>query len=103
MRSILSPRVVGAFCERWLADYVLHKKKYFSAPSTDLGIYYVYHSMDSEYEKVKTTKPESLLEAMCKYVGYASGCYEGRCANGGAVECLPGASGNSGDSGLLCK
>ncbi|WP_432630208.1 hypothetical protein [Brotaphodocola sp.] len=52
------------------------KKKYFSAPSTDLGIYYVYHSMDSEYEKVKTTKPEFLLEAMCEYVGYASGCYK---------------------------
>lgn len=68
----------------WLARFVKDgwqimfytKKKYFSAPSTDLGIYYVYHSMDSEYKKVKTTKPESLLEAMCEYIGYSAGCYE---------------------------
>lgn len=51
------------------------KKKYFAAPSTDLGIYYVYHSVDCEYEKVKTTKPEALLEAMCEYVGEEAGCY----------------------------
>lgn len=52
------------------------QKKYFAAPDTDMGIYYVYHSVDTRYKKVKFTDTDSLLQAFGTYVGYAAGCYE---------------------------
>ncbi len=52
------------------------KKQYFEAPDTDQGIYYVYHSVDLNYKKVKFTEAESVLQAFGEYVGYAAGLYE---------------------------
>lgn len=52
------------------------QKNYFAAPDTDMGIYYVYHSVDTRYKKVKFTDTDSLLQAFGTYVGYAAGCYE---------------------------
>ena len=52
------------------------QKKYFAAPRTGQGIYYVYHSVDSHYKKVKFTDVDSLLQAFGEYVGHAAGCYE---------------------------
>ncbi|MDO4268331.1 MAG: hypothetical protein Q4C73_07645 [Eubacteriales bacterium] len=52
------------------------KKKYFEAPGTDQGIYYVYHSVDTRYKKVKFTRGSDILPAFGEYVGYAAGCYE---------------------------
>lgn len=52
------------------------QKKYFAAPGTNLGVYYVYHSVDTHYKKVKFTDVESVLQGFGEYVGYASGCYE---------------------------
>lgn len=52
------------------------KKNYFAAPNTDLGIYYVHHSVDTRYKKVKFTDTESLLQAFGEYIGYAAGCYD---------------------------
>ena len=52
------------------------QKKYFAAPDTDMGIYYVYHSVDTRYKKVKFTDTDSLLQAFGTYVGYAAGLYE---------------------------
>lgn len=51
-------------------------KKFFEAPDTKKGIYYVYHSTDTHYKKVKFTRPEAVLQAFGEYVGFASGCYE---------------------------
>lgn len=57
-------------------QFMFYKKKsYFAAPSTDMGIYYVYHSVDTHYRKVKFTDADSILQAFGEYVGYASGCY----------------------------
>ncbi len=57
-------------------EFMFYKqKKYFAAPSTDQGIYYVYHSVDTHYKKVKFTDVDSVLQAFGEYVGYASGCY----------------------------
>lgn len=52
------------------------KRKYFAAPNTDMGVYYVYHSVDTHYKKVKFTEADSILQAFGEYVGYAAGCYE---------------------------
>lgn len=52
------------------------QKKYFAAPATDMGIYYVYHSVDTRYKKVKFTDTDALLQAFGEYVGYAAGCYQ---------------------------
>lgn len=68
----------------WIAQFVkdgwqfmfYKKKKYFAAPSTDLGIYYVYHSTDTHYKKVKFTESDAVLQGFGEYVGYASGCYK---------------------------
>lgn len=51
-------------------------KKFFEAPDTSQGIYYVYHSTDTYYKKVKFTRPEAVLRAFGEYVGFASGCYQ---------------------------
>ena len=67
----------------WLAQFekdgwqiMFYKKKdYFAAPQTDMGVYYVYHSVDTHYKKVKFTDTDELLQAFGEYVGYASGCY----------------------------
>lgn len=67
----------------WIAQFVKDgwqmmfytKKKYFAAPETDRGIYYVYHDVDLHYKKVKFTDPESATQAFGEYVGYAAGCY----------------------------
>lgn len=68
----------------WIARFVrdgwqmmfYKQKKYFAAPKTGEGIYYVYHSVDTHYKKVKFTDVDSLLQAFGEYVGYAAGCYE---------------------------
>ena len=52
------------------------KKEYFAAPDTDMGIYYVYHSLDTNYKKVKFCNTDALLQAFGEYVGYAAGCYK---------------------------
>ena len=52
------------------------QKKYFQAPLTNQGIYYVYHNVDTYYKKVKFTDVDSVLQAFGEYVGYAAGCYE---------------------------
>lgn len=48
-------------------------KKYFSAPKTDQGIYYVYHKTDKNYKKLKFTNPETLAMAFGEYIAYATG------------------------------
>lgn len=68
----------------WLAQFVqdgwemmfYKKKAYFEAPDTNLGIYYVYHSTDTRYKKVKFTRVEDVLAAFGQYVGYVSGCLD---------------------------
>lgn len=68
----------------WIARFIkdgwqmmfYKQKKYFEAPRTGQGIYYVYHSVDSRYKKVKFTDVDSVLQAFGEYVGYAAGCYE---------------------------
>lgn len=68
----------------WIAEFVkdgwqfmfYKKKKYFEAPNTEMGVYYVYHSVDTHYKKAKFTDVDSVLEAFGEYVGYAAGCYE---------------------------
>lgn len=68
----------------WIAQFVkdgwqfmfYKKKKYFAAPSTDMGVYYVYHSVDTHYKKAKFTDADSILQAFGEYVGYAAGCYQ---------------------------
>lgn len=52
------------------------KKEYFEAPDTSQGIFYVYHSVDLNYKKVKFTDADSILQAFGEYVGYAAGLYE---------------------------
>lgn len=67
----------------WIAQFVKDdwqfmfytKKKYFEAPETSAGIYYVYHDVDTRYKKIKLTRGEDALQAFGEYVGYASGCY----------------------------
>lgn len=48
-------------------------KKYFSAPRTDQGIYFVYHKTDKNYKKLKFTNPETLAMAFGEYIAYATG------------------------------
>lgn len=68
----------------WIAQFIkdgwqfmfYKKKNYFAAPSTNMGIYYVYHSIDTHYKKAKFTETDSVLEAFGEYVGYAAGCYK---------------------------
>lgn len=67
----------------WIAQFVkdgwqfmfYKKKKYFSAPSTDMGIYYVHHSVDTHYKKAKITQADAILPAFGEYVGHAAGLY----------------------------
>lgn len=68
----------------WIAQFVKDgwqlmfytDKSYFAAPNTNLGIYYVYHSVDTHYKKVKFTDVDSVQQAFGEYIGYASGCYK---------------------------
>jgi len=48
-------------------------KKYFSAPRTDQGIFYVYHKTDTHYRKLKFTNPDTLAMAFGEYVAWATG------------------------------
>ncbi len=60
--------------EDW--EFMFYKQKdYFAAPSTDQGVYYVYHDVDTHYKKVKFTDVNAVLQAFGEYVGYAAGCY----------------------------
>lgn len=43
-------------------------RSFYSAPSTDQGIYYVYHKTDTNYKKLKFTNPNSLAIAFGEYV-----------------------------------
>lgn len=68
----------------WIAQFIKDgwqlmfytDKSYFAAPNTDMGIYYVYHSVDTHYKKVKFTDVDSVLQAFGEYIGYASGCFK---------------------------
>jgi hypothetical protein len=51
-------------------------KRYFSAPMTGSGIYYVCHKLDINYKKIKICNPSELAEAFGEYIGYASGSYK---------------------------
>jgi len=58
-------------------QFMFYKKKaYFEAPDTNQGVYYVYHSVDLNYKKVKITEADSILQAFGEYVGYAAGLYK---------------------------
>lgn len=58
-------------------QFMFYKRRnYFEAPDTEQGIYYVYHSVDLNYKKVKFTDSESVLQAFGEYIGYAAGLYE---------------------------
>ncbi len=67
----------------WIAHFIqdgwqfmfYKQKKYFAAPSTGQGVYYVYHSVDTHYKKVKFTDVDNVLQAFGEYVGSAAGCY----------------------------
>lgn len=48
-------------------------KEFFSAPSTDQGIYYVNYQTDKNYKKIKFTKPEALTLAFGEYVALVTG------------------------------
>lgn len=48
-------------------------KKYYSAPMTERGIYYVYYQTDTNYKKLKFTRPEQLAMAFGEYVAWATG------------------------------
>lgn len=50
-------------------------KNYFSAPDTDMGIYYVYHQVDNHYKKLKFTDVDAAVQAFGEYVGYSAGLY----------------------------
>ncbi len=52
-------------------------KLYFSAPNTGSGVYYVGHSLDTTYKKIKICNPSELTEAFCEYIGYEYGLYKG--------------------------
>lgn len=61
--------------EGW--EFMFYKQKeYFAAPNTSQGIYYVHHSVDTHYKKLKFTDVEDVQQAFGEYVGYAAGCYE---------------------------
>lgn len=68
----------------WIAQFIqdgwqfmyYKKKKYFEAPDTDMGIYYVYHSVDTHYKKVKFTETDAVLQGFGEYIGRAAGCYK---------------------------
>lgn len=48
-------------------------KDYYSAPKTDQGIYYICHKTDTNYKKIKFTKPESLIIAFGEYIAGITG------------------------------
>lgn len=48
-------------------------RKYFEAPMTDEGIYYVHHKTDANYKKLKFTEPSSLTRAFGEYVAHETG------------------------------
>lgn len=66
---------IAAFMEDGWQFMYYTKKKYFAAPNTNMGIYYVYHNTDTNYKKVKLCDADSVLQGFGEYVGYAAGCY----------------------------
>lgn len=50
-------------------------RKYFQAPSTESGIYYVYYQTDIKYKKLKITNPKDLRMAFGEYIAYKTGNY----------------------------
>ncbi len=87
----ITPEVKEAFTEAsknipryWVKKFVdqgwqvlyYPNKKYFSAPVTGSGVYYVCHKLDTNYKKIKICNPSDLTEAFGEYIGYASGCYD---------------------------
>lgn len=73
-------QIPRSWIARFLKDgwqFMFYKqKKFFAAPDTSMGIYYVYHSVDTHYKKVKFTDVDSVLQAFGEYVGYTAGCYK---------------------------
>lgn len=48
-------------------------RRYFEAPMTDEGVFYVYHKTDVNYKKIKFTEPSSLTRAFGEYVAHETG------------------------------
>lgn len=48
-------------------------KDFFAAPATEQGVYYIYHKTDTNYKKIKFTKPESLVMAIGEYIAFTTG------------------------------
>lgn len=69
-------RWIKKFIEQGWEVIYYPNKRYFSAPLTGGGPYYVCHKLDTNYKKIKICSPEELTEAFGEYIGYASGCYE---------------------------
>ncbi len=67
---------IARFMEEGWQFMCYTSKKYFSAPDTDMGIYYVYHSVDTHYRKLKFTDVDAVLQAFGEYVGYSAGLYK---------------------------
>lgn len=69
--------IPGEWLERCLQadwEFILYTdKEYYEAPKTDQGIYYVYHKTDTNYKKIKFTKPEALTIAFGEYVASVTG------------------------------
>lgn len=67
---------IARFMEEGWQFMCYTSKKYFSAPDTEMGIYYVYHSVDTYYHKLKFTNVDAVLQAFGEYVGYSAGLYK---------------------------
>ena len=53
-------------------------KQYFSSRTTENGIYYVCHKLDTSYKKIKICNLPELTEAFSEFIGYEYGCYDER-------------------------
>ncbi len=67
---------IARFMEEGWQMMFYTSRKYFSAPDTNQGIYYVYHSVDTHYKKLKFTDVEAVQQAFGEYVGYSAGLYK---------------------------
>lgn len=70
---------VKRFTEKGWEILYYPDKRYFSAPNTGSGIYYVCHQVDTTYKKIKICDPSDLTDAFCEFIGYEYGCYDPAC------------------------
>lgn len=70
-------KIPGEWIDRSLKDgwevMFYTDRDYFSAPSTDQGVYYINYKTDTNYKKIKFTKPEALVMAFGEYIAYETG------------------------------